>query len=131
MASVRMPTLMARLGSGGETAEWTKLFRSADVISRLGTDNPRVVGKLNERPRSPGVGERGSRPRTPFGRVASLSHAGTGLEKDSWLTDIDERKLRYHVMPMHGDPWSGELISYSQKGAIGMSFALETDDKYL
>jgi hypothetical protein len=43
----------------------------------------------------------------------------SSFEKDSWLNDIEEQRLRCHVMPMLGDVWAGELIDHRHKGAIG------------
>ena len=51
---------------------------------------------------------------TPFGRVASA----WGVEKDLWLNDIDERKLRYCVTPMRGESWADELIEHARSGSF-------------
>jgi hypothetical protein len=132
----RWHSITARLLSlqyeAADGSDWTHLWRSANVLARVGADNPRIIAQLDRvadpqksdgrfesrfdsRPRDVSPSAIVDRARTPFGRVASMS----SFEKDSWLNDIEEHKLRCHVMPMLGDVWAGELIDHTQKGAIG------------
>ena len=134
--SGRWHSITARLLSlqyeTADGSDWTHLWRSANVLARVGADNPRLIAQLDRavdpqrsrslfdsrfdsRPRDVSPSAIVDRARTPFGRVASMS----SFEKDSWLNDIEEHRLRCHVMPMLGDVWAGELIDHTQKGAIG------------
>tara|TARA_B100000795_G_scaffold109359_1_gene80726 strand:+ start:357 stop:962 length:606 start_codon:yes stop_codon:yes gene_type:complete len=116
----------------GDGSDWTHLWRSANVLARVGADNPRLIAQLSRavdpqkshsqfedrfasRPKDVAPSAIVDRARTPFGRVASMS----SFEKDSWLNDIEEHKLRCHVMPMLGDHWAGGLIDQTQNSAIG------------